>query len=290
MKAIIFGASGQDGAFLAQLLREKSVNVITVSRSSGDIKGDIGEYIFVEKLIRSQQPDYIFHFAANSTTHHDSLFENHSAISTGTLNVLESVRLHCPKAKVFLSGSAMQFVNNGTPIDEDTSFEGSSPYSIARIQSVYAARYYRKAFGLSIYCGYFFNHDSPLRTERHVNQKVISAVKRIANGSSEKLELGNVDVKKEFNYAGDIVDAIWIIINQSLFFEVVIGSGRVHTIKEWVEYCFGKVNKNWQDHVIVSHDYKPEYEVLISNPVRLRSLGWQPKVGFHQLADLMLQA
>jgi GDPmannose 4,6-dehydratase len=290
MNAIIFGASGQDGTFLAQLLRKKSVMVVTVSRSSGDVRGDISDYIFVEALIKSQQPDYIFHFAANSTTRHEALFDNHQAISTGTLNILESVRLHCPKAKVFLSGSAMQFVNSGTPIDEDTSFEGSSPYSIARIQSVYAARYYRATFGLLIYCGYFFNHDSPLRSERHVNQKVIGAVNRIANGSSEMLELGNIDVRKEFNYAGDIVEAIWILINQNLLFDVVIGSGHAHSIKEWVEYCFYKVNRNWQDHVILSQNYKPEYDVLVSNPTRLRSLGWQPKVGFHQLADLMMQS
>lgn len=290
MKAIIYGANGQDGVFLSKLLKEKNIDVLGVSRSTGDFRGDVADYVFVEALIKSHKPEYVFHFAANSTTRHGALFDNHQAISTGTLNILESVRLHCPNAKVFLSGSAMQFKNEATPIDERTPFEASSPYSIARIQSVYAGRYYRAAFGMAVYCGYFFNHDSPLRSDRHVNQKVVSAVKRIASGSNEKLELGNIDVKKEFNYAGDVVEAIWTLVNQNSVFEVIIGSGEAHSIKEWVEYCFKKINKNWLDFVVINPNYKPEYKILVSNPTLLRTLGWRPKVGFHQLADMMLQA
>ena len=232
MKALIFGISGQDGYFLTELLRKKNIQIIGVSRSYGDLIGYVGDYSFVESILKHHQPNYIFHFAANSTTNHSALFDNHNAISTGTLNILECVRLHCPTAKVFLSGSAMQFKNKGVPIDEQTPFEASSPYSIARIQSVYAGRYYRSAFGLLVYFGYFFNHDSPLRSEKHVNQKIVSSVKRIANGSTEKLELGNIDVKKEFNYAGDIVEAVWVLVNQDTVFEAIIGSGDAHSIQE----------------------------------------------------------
>jgi GDPmannose 4,6-dehydratase len=117
---------------------------------------------------------------------------------------------------------------------------------------------------------------------------VARAVKRIANGSNEKLELGNIDVEKEFNYAGDIVDAIWVLVNQEKVFEAVIGSGEAHSIKEWTEYCFAKINKKWEDYVVINPNYKPEYKILISNPALLKSLGWRPKVGFHQLADMML--
>src|SRR5277367_2342099 len=108
----------------------------------------------------------------------------------------------------------MQFKNEGLPIDELTPFEASSPYSVSRIQSVYAARYYRSVFGLEVYTGYFFNHDSPLRAENHVNQKIAAAVKRIGAGSNEKLYLGNINVRKEFNYAGELVEAVWILVNQ----------------------------------------------------------------------------
>ncbi|AFV24573.1 NAD-dependent epimerase/dehydratase [Methanolobus psychrophilus R15] len=289
MKAIIFGINGQDGYYLTQLLTLNRVDVIGVSRSHGYIKGDVADYSFVESIIKHHQPDYVFHFAANSTTAHSALFDNHNAISTGTLNILECVRLHCPKTKVFLSGSAMQFKNEGVPIDEQTPFEANSAYSVARIQSVYAGRYYRSAFGLQVYVGYFFNHDSPLRSERHVNQKIVSAVKRIANGSSEKLKLGNIDVKKEFNYAGDVVEAVWILINQDTVFEAMIGSGIAHSIREWVEYCFKKVNKNWEEHVIINHEFVPEYEMLVSNSELIRSIGWKQKVDFYKLADMMME-
>ena len=290
MKALIFGISGQDGYYLSELLQTINIKVLGVSRSQGDwIKGDVADFAFVEALIKTHQPNYIFHFAANSTTRHSALFDNHKAISTGTLNILECVRLHCPASKVFLSGSAMQFKNEGLPIDEQTPFEASSPYSIARIQSVYAGRYYRSAFGLKVYVGYFFNHDSSLRSERHVNQKIVCSVKRIANGSTEKLEFGNIDVKKEFNYAGDVVEAVWTLINQDTVFEAIIGSGDAHSIQEWVEYCFKKINRNWEDYVMINHDFIPDYKILVSNPELIRSIGWQPKVDFYKLADIMME-
>ena len=153
---------------------------------------------------------------------------------------------------------------------------------------VYAARYYRNKLGMKIYVGYFFNHDSPFRTEWHVNQKIIKAVKRINAGSHEKLELGNIEVKKEFNYAGDVVEAVWLLINQNDIFEAVIGSGEAHSIKEWLEYCFMQINKKWQDYVILKNEFVPEYETLVSNPQLICSLGWGKKVGFRQLADLMM--
>ncbi len=286
--AIIFGANGQDGFFLSILLKKKGIKVINISRKNSDVCGDVSDYAFVEDQIKKNQADYIFHLAANSTTRHDVLFENHETISTGTLNILEAVRLHSIKSKIFLSGSAMQFENEGLPITEATDFDGNSPYSIARIQSVYAARYYQKSFGLKVYVGYFFNHDSPLRTEHHVNQKIVRAVQRIAQGSKELLILGNIDVRKEFNYAGDMVEAIWILINQDSIFEVVIGCGKAYSIKDWVKYCFEKVNLHWEDHVKLEQNYIPEYKILVSSPEKLMSLGWTPAVDFYQLANMMM--
>ena len=182
----------------------------------------------------------------------------------------------------------MQFKNDGLPIDEQTPFEASSPYSVARIQSVYAARYYRSKFGMKVYIGYFFNHDSPLRTEIHVNQKIIQSVKRINAGSLEKLELGNIEVKKEFNYAGDVVEAAWLLINQNRVFEAVIGSGKAYSIKNWLEYCFNSVDRNWEDYVNIKSEFVPEYTTLVSNPLLMHSLGWINKISFSQLADLMM--
>ncbi len=288
MKIIIFGSSGQDGFYLNQLLSQSPIEVINISRTSASLPGDISNYSFVELIIKKNKPDFVFHFAANSTTRHSVLFENHETISTGTINLLESIRLHSPETKVFLSGSAMQFKNDGIPIDESTSFEASSPYSVARIQSVYAGRYYRDKFNIKVYVGYFFNHDSPLRTEHHVNQKIVATVNRISNGSSEKLVLGNVDVQKEFNYAGDIVQAVWKLVNQDDIFEVIIGSGEAHSIMEWVEYCFRQKNVDWKKYVVLQTDFVPEYKILVSNPQLLASLGWKPKVDFYQLANMMI--
>lgn len=288
MKAVIFGANGQDGFYLKQLLHNKNVETVCVSRSGDDVIGDVSDWAFVEETIRTNKPDFVFHLAANSTTRHEALFDNHEAISTGTINILEAVYRYNPHSKVFLSGSAMQFENNGTPIDEQTPFAPLSPYSVSRIQSVYAGRYYR-SLSLKVYVGYFFNHDSPLRTEKHVNQKIALAAKSIAAGNNETLEIGNMTVKKEFNFAGDVMAAVWCLVNQDDVFEAVIGSGVAHSIEEWLELCFKYVNKNWREYVKIKDNFEPEYKVLVSNPALIKSLGWQPKVDIANLAKLMME-
>jgi GDPmannose 4,6-dehydratase len=289
MKALIFGCNGQDGQFLSRLLQKKGVDQVGVSRSGNGVLGNVGDYQFVHKVIREEKPTHIFHFAANSTTRHDALFENHEAISTGTLNILESVRTLSPDIKIFLSGSALQLQNSKMPINEDAPASPSSAYAVSRIQSLHAARYFRANFGIPIYFGYFFNHDSELRSERHINQRIVSTIKRISQGSKEKLELGNATVKKEFNYAGDIVEAVWTLVNQDEVFEAVIGSGVAHSIQEWVDYCFQKIGKNAADFVTIKGDFVPEYEILVSDPRLLKSLGWEPQNNIYQLADLMME-
>ena len=289
-KVIIFGFSGQDGHYLGQLLKNKKIEFIGVSRKILNVKGDVGDFEFVKEIIERYKPTHIFHFAANSTTKHQALFENHKSISTGTLNILEAVRLFSPITKVFISGSAMQFENKGLPIDEKSPFAPSSAYSVSRIDSVFSSRYYREEFGLKIYIGYFFNHDSPLRSEMHINQKIVKAVNRINLGSTEKLKLGNIEIKKEFSYAVDIVNAAWILINQDEVFEAIIGSGKAYSIKDWLEYCFTKIGKDWKSYVEQDQNFKIEYNKLISNPTLIKSLGWKPKVDFKGLADIMLKA
>lgn len=286
-KAIIFGGNGQDGIFLERLLKENEVQSISIARSSSVYRGDVADFAFVKDALKTHRPDYIFHFAATSTTAHEALFENHEAISTGTINILEGARLFTPKAKVFISGSAMQFENNNFPINENTPFAASSPYSIARIHAVYAARYYREKFNLQTYVGYFFNHDSEFRSNRHINKKIIETVIRIGSGSKEVLEIGNYDVRKEFNYAGDIIQAVWLFINQDKIFEVVIGSGESHPIKEWIKLCFAGTGKNWKDFISIKPNFVSEYDVLVSDNTLLKSIGWAPRVSISQLVEIM---
>ncbi len=294
MNALIFGANGQDGFYLTELLTANKILVTGVSRnlslSENDIiKGDVADLVFVERIIKKLQPEYIFHLAANSTTHHSALFENHLTISTGSLNILESVKNFSSHSKVFLSGSGLQFKNEGKPIKETDEFEPKDAYSVSRIQSVYAARYYR-SFGLKIYIGYFFNHDSPKRTERHMSKKISEAVKRIATGSDEKLEIGNIEVVKEWTYAKDIIEALWILMQQDEIFEVNLGSGKGYSIKQWLKVCFGMIDKKWEDHVVQKNNFIPEYQQLVCDPSLIFSLGWQPKTSFDELAALMVKS
>lgn len=287
-RALIFGSNGQDGFYLNQLLSSSGITVINISRTNAMVCGSVSDYNFVQNLVKENLPDYIFHFAARSSTKHEFLFENHETIATGTINILESVKLFSPLTRVFISGSAMQFKNSSRSIDETTEFEASSPYSLARIHSVYAARYYIKTFRLKVYIGYLFNHDSPLRTEQHINQKIVRAVQRIASGSTEKLILGNIEVQKEFNFAGDIVNAVWKLVNQETISEAVIGSGKVYTIKDWLEFCFSLKKLHWQNYVLLQSDYIPEYRILLSNPRIIKGIGWEPKIDFYQLANMMM--
>lgn len=288
--ALIFGANGQDGYYLSKLLKLNKIDVISISRTSGLILGDVANFEFVESIIKDRQPSYVFHFAANSTTKHTALFENHASISSGTLNILEAVKKHSPDAKVFISGSAMQFKNDGLPISENTPFESSSAYSAERIYSVYLSRYYREKFQLNTYVGYLFNHDSPLRSENHINQKIVLSAIGIANGSQDKLIIGDVDVKKEFNYAGDIVTAIWQLVSQNEVSEMVIGSGVAYNIRIWIEYCFNKMGLNWEEHTIKDEKFVTDYNILVSDPQLLMSTGWEPTKNIFQLAELMMNS
>lgn len=288
MKTIIFGANGQDGYYLNQLLEQNNCESIGVSRSGSFLKTDITNYDEVSDLISKHQPEYIFHLAANSTTSHDALFENHEIISTGTLNILESVRKYSPYSKVFVSGSGLQFQNNNVPIKETDFFEARDAYSVSRIQSVYAARYFRNKFGIQTYIGYFFNHDSPRRSERHIAQKIISFVRSVKNGSNEKLKIGDIKTIKEWTYAKEVVEAIWLLVNQNKITEANLGSGLGYSIEDWLEVCFGLIGEKWIDYIELIDGFKAEYSQLISDSSLIHSLGWKPKVNLKQLAEIMM--
>jgi GDPmannose 4,6-dehydratase len=286
MKALIFGANGQDGFYLSYLCKQQGIECINISRSSIAHKCDVANYREVEQLIQKYKPTYIFHLAANSTTSHNALFENHQTISTGTLNILESVYKYSQNTKVFITGSGLQFKNEGLPINEDSIFEATSPYSISRIQSVYAARYYR-SLGLKVYVGYLFHHESPLRKPNHISQMIIQAVRNIDLGKQNNLELGDISVEKEWTFAGDVTKAIFALVRQDNIYEAVVGSGITYSIQDWLEECFKLINRNWRDYVILKEGFQSEYKRLVSNPQKIKSLHWQPKISLKELAQIM---
>jgi GDPmannose 4,6-dehydratase len=286
---IIFGANSQDGYYLADLYKKKGYDVFGVSRTGDWLRGNIESYEFVEKIIKNHKPIIIFHLAAKSTTFHEAIFENHKIVGTGTLNILEAVYRFNQTCKVFITGSGLQFANKGEPIHETDSFEANSAYSVERIYSVYLARYFR-SLGLRVYVGYLFHHESPLRKTTHISQKIIQAVKRISAGSDEKIELGDISVEKEWAFAGDVTEGIAILVGQDQVYEAVIGTGKTHTIEDWLKICFALIGKDWANYVVIRDGFSAEYKRLFSNPSTMHSLGWFPKIEFAELAELMLRA
>jgi len=289
MNALIFGANGQDGHYLSEICKANDIVPIGISRAGALVRADVSNYEQVQELVKHYMPSHVFHLAAKSTTRHDVLFGNHQTISTGTLNILESVKIHCPRAKVFLTGSGLQFVNTGNPISEDDPFEASSPYAVARIQSVYAGRYFR-TLGIDVYVGYLFHHESPLRHPKHISKMIALAAQRIAAGSDEQIELGDISVEKEWTFAGDVAQAIFSLIKQNTVFEAVIGSGITFSIQDWLDQCFGFIGKNWHDYIRIREGFVPEYKRLVSNPATIRSLGWSPQIGFAELATMIMMS
>ena len=289
MKIIIFGANGQDGHYLTDLYRKQGCEVFGISRTGNFLQGDVTSFAFVEDIIRNCKPDLVFHLAARSTTHHDTLFENHKTIGTGSLNVLETVYRWHPKCKVFLAGSGLQFANMGKPIHETDPFNASSAYAVERIHAVYAARYFR-ALGLRVYIGYLFHHESPLRKPTHISQRIVQAVKRIAAGNYEQIEIIDISVEKEWAFAGDIAEGIATLVGQERVFEAVIGTGKTHTIEDWLKICFTSIGEKWTNYVLLQSGVAAEYQRLLSNPETMHSLGWHPKVELPELAEIMLRA
>lgn len=285
--AIIFGAGGQDGVYLTRLLQQKGINVAGVARNSAAIQGDVGDAKFVENIIRKYSPEYVFHLAAVSSTQHKFILEHQNTICNGVLYILESVKKYSMHSKVFLSGSALQFRNEGMPINEYNAFEAHDYYSVCRIHSTYAARYYR-SLGLEVYIGYFFNHDSPFRSQNHMSQRIVTALINIADGSNEKITIGDISVKKEWGYAGDIVQGIWTLIEQSQHFEAVIGTGKAWSIEDWLTICFESKGLTWRNYVLKDESYLSPYQVLVSDPSLINSLGWKSETSIEQLAKMMI--
>ncbi len=283
MKAIITGINGQDGFYLSELLKKNEVDVIAAGRKDMDIS----DFQKVQELIIHHQPDYIFHLAANSTTQHSALFENNLVIGTVTLYILEAVKLFSPQTKVFISGSGLQFKNEGRPIRESDPFEARDAYSISRIQSVYAARYYR-SLGIQTYVGYFFNHDSPRRSEKHMAKKISAFAQRIAKGDTGTLEIGDMSVVKEWTFAGDVVEGVWKFVNQENIFEANISSGIGYSITDWVNACFQVIGKNPAGYIREADGFKAEYRQLVSNPALIQQIGFFPKISFQELAKMMV--
>jgi len=277
--AIITGGNGQDGHYLAELLRHYQVEPVLVNRGSGI---DLGSASVVSGLVESVRPEFIFHLAANSTVDHLAALANHDTIASGSLNILEAVKRHAPECRVFLAGSAYQFLNVGNPIKETDPWDTESVYCAARGYSNLLARAYR-SMGLSVYFGYFFHHDSPRRGLRHLSGQIANAAK-----SKLPITIGDISVVKEWTWAGDSMEAVWSLVNQDTIWEANIGTGIGRTVAEFCEACYLSMGLRWQDFVRSNNDFTPKFQRLTCDPERIYSTGWRPRYDMEYLASAMV--
>ncbi len=228
MKAIIFGAGGQDGFYLKNILEREGVEVIALTRK----QCDVGVQGYVAVQIATVKPDYIFHLAATSSTKHDFLRENQYAIVDGSLFIMDAVYAYCPKCKVFLAGSILQLSTVvGQVINQQSN---ASAYAAQRNASLAMAQYYRR-LGVEVYFGFLSHHDSPRRSDQHLAKRIASQAV-VAVETSKPIHLKDPLDEKEWNFAGDMMEAVWAQVHSDAY-EAVLGSGRTDTIHQYAREC-----------------------------------------------------
>lgn len=312
-KALIVGVTGQDGAYLAQLLLAKGYEVHGSSRdaevASLERLGKLGiekevrlhsvspvDFRSVVQSIERVQPDEIYNFSGQSSVaiSFSQPVETIESIANGTLHLLEAIRFIGGAIRFYNAGSSECFGDTGKmPADESTAFRPRSPYGIAKAASVSLTANYREAYGLFACSGLLFNHELPLRHERFVTRKITAAAARIADGSGERLKLGNLSVQRDWGWAPDYVEAMWAMLQQSSPDDFVVASGEANRLEDFVEAAFAEVGLHWRDHVdqdIALH--RPtDIAYSVGNPQKAKQeLGWQPQVDFRGIVSRMMAA
>ena len=309
-RALITGITGQDGSYLAELLLGKGYDVHGVIRrsstfSTGRIEhiydrlhlhyGDVTDGSGLYSLLRKVQPNEVYNLAAQSHVRVSFDQPSYTANATGfgPLALLEAVRDVAPEARVYQASSSEQFGNEPSPQSEATAFRPRSPYACAKVFAHHIAVNYRESYGLHISCGILFNHESPRRGETFVTRKIARAAARIAAGRQDKLNLGNLDAKRDWGFAGDYVEAMWLMLQQETPDDYVIATGECHSVEEFGELAFGRVGLNFQRHVqFDARYYRPaEVDELCGDASKAMAvLGWKPRVSFPALVRMMVAA
>jgi len=314
-KALITGINGQDGSYLAELLLDKGYEVWGILKRNSvaenqtaripdhifnQIKLEYADMLDMSSLIRVLQlckPDEIYNLAAQSHVRISfdmPIYTTHS-IATGTLNLLEAVRLTCQETKIYQASSSEMFGNN---IDDDgyqretTPMNPVSPYGCAKVYAYNICRNYRNAYDMFISNGILFNHESPRRGINFVTNKVVKEAVKIKLGLSDTLKLGNLDASRDWGHAQDYVYAMWLMLQQNKSDDFVCASGVSHTVKELVEYVFGKLDLNWKDYVETDKKYmrSEELEFLKGDCSKARKeLGWIQLYTFESMLDEMIE-
>lgn len=312
MKAFITGINGQDGSYLAELLLSKGYEVHGLIRRTSKplmdniahlkdqiklIPGDMTDSASIYNAIKKVRPDEVYNLAGMSQVRWSFDLPSFAmdVNCVGLLRVIEAVRLYEVDCKIYQACSSEMFGKvQETPQTEKTPFYPRSPYGVSKSAAYYMARVYRESYGMKIYCGFLFNHESERRGEEFLSRKVAKAVAEIKYGKLEKLVLGNLEAKRDFGYAKEYVDWIWRIMQHPEPDDFVIATGETHSVKEFVEKAFAHVGiYNWEDYVSYDKELtRPaEVDLLIGDASKsMRVLGFEPKVKFDELVKIMVDA
>jgi GDPmannose 4,6-dehydratase len=309
-RALIFGVTGQDGSYLAELLVEKGYEVFGVVRRSStnnrerlnaldvsvDVRyGDLSDSSSIRAALEWAKPTEVYNLAAMSDVKISFDVPEYTADVTGagTVRVLEAIRQTGENIRFYQASSSEMFGSAPPPQNETTPFHPRSPYGCAKVYSYYITQNYREAYGMHASNGILFNHESPRRGENFVTRKIAKAVARISAGEQDVLYLGNLDAYRDWGFAGDYVKAMWLMLQQNKPDDYVVATGTSFTVRDFVQEAFSFLGLDWKKYVRVDPAlFRPtEVDFLLGDPSKAKEmLGWVPEVDFKNLVQMMVSA
>ena len=310
-RALITGITGQDGSYLAELLLEKDYEVLGMVRRSSTVNferiahlqdritfvpGDLLDEISMIHILRQYRPQEVYNLAAQSfvQTSFGQPVLTGETTALGVTRLLDAIRLVDPEIRFYQASSSEMFGKvKEVPQTEDTPFHPRSPYGVAKVYGHWITLNYRESYDLHATSGILFNHESPRRGLDFVTRKISHTVAQIKLGKTDELRLGNLDAQRDWGYAGDYVEAMWLMLQQDTPEDFVICTGQTHSVREFCEVAFGHVGLNWEDHVVIDEAFfRPaEVDLLVGDAAKAeRVLGWKPETTFEELVTMMVDA
>ncbi|TWT30860.1 GDP-mannose 4,6-dehydratase [Blastopirellula retiformator] len=307
--ALITGITGQDGSYLAEFLLEKGYEVHGCFRRASTNSFERIEHLLdqitvhpadlidqssLEHLVRSVAPQEVYNLAAQSFVGSSwgQPILTGDVTGLGVTRILEAIRTVDKSIRFYQASSSEMFgMVHETPQRESTPFHPRSPYGVAKVYGHYMTSNYRESYDMYACSGILFNHESPRRGLEFVTRKITDGVAKIKMGLADELRLGNLDAKRDWGFAGDYVEAMWLMLQQDAPIDYVVGTGETHSVREFVEIAFDRVGLNWENHVVIDPKfYRPaEVDLLLADPARVKAeLDWEPKVSFQQLTEMMV--
>jgi GDPmannose 4,6-dehydratase len=318
-RALITGITGQDGAYLTEFLLAKSYEVHGILRRASLFNtdridhlyhdphlpgpalnlhyGDLSDGTALRRVLEKVQPDEVYNLAAQSHVKVSFDMPEYTAdvVASGALRLLDAIRDHGTHGgapvRYYQAGSSEMFGSSRPPQSEATAFHPRSPYAVSKVAAHWYAVNYREAYGMFICNGILFNHESPRRGETFVTRKVTRAVARIKEGLQQKIYLGNLDAKRDWGFAGDYVEAMWLMLQQAKPDDYVVATGEMYSVRDFVTRAFAEVGLDWEKYVEVDPRYfrLAEVDALQGDGSKARTvLGWKPKVGIAELIKMMV--